>query len=130
MKTTAVLWFSLFCFGINLQQGFGTTEDNIRYYTLREFEGNILKKFVNCDDHMRKTLILGQKINGISTTKIEVFPFIISDFYEYVEVGDSLVKEEGDLFATVYRGGKKTRLFILSLRTTRRERFFLKSDFQ
>ena len=23
MKTTAVLWFSLFCFGINLQQGFG-----------------------------------------------------------------------------------------------------------
>ena len=23
MKTTAVIWFSLFCFGINLQQGFG-----------------------------------------------------------------------------------------------------------
>ena len=31
MKTTAVIWFSLFCFGINLQQGFGQCEAQMFY---------------------------------------------------------------------------------------------------
>jgi len=85
----------------------GTIEDDIRYYSLREFEGKVTRKFINREDHMRKTLILKQRKKGISTIQNEVFPFIIPDFYEYVVVGDSLVKKEGDLFATVYRGGEK-----------------------
>ena len=31
MKTTAVLWFCLFCFGINLQQGFGQCTGQFYY---------------------------------------------------------------------------------------------------
>lgn len=85
----------------------GTIQDDIRYYTLRRFNGSILKKFINREDHMRKTLVLEQRENGISTLQNEVFPFDDSGFYDYVAVGDSLVKNEGDLFATVYREGAK-----------------------
>ena len=38
MKTTAVIWFSLFCFGINLQQGFGQCNDPI--YLYRDADGD------------------------------------------------------------------------------------------
>ncbi len=91
----------------NTKHWHGTTEDNIKYYQLRQFEGKMIRKFIDEENHMRKTLVLEQKENGIFKTKKEVFPFDSSGFHEYVVVGDSLVKKEGDLFATVYREGKK-----------------------
>ena len=43
MKTTAVIWFSLFCFGINLQQGFGQTQPQLcsnPEYFFRDADGD------------------------------------------------------------------------------------------
>ena len=40
MKTTAVIWFSLFCFGINLQQGFGQTFFCSERYFYRDADGD------------------------------------------------------------------------------------------
>lgn len=85
----------------------GTVDDTINSYEIREYDGKVVKKFIDKKEHNDKTLILLQKENGILSRKKQIFRFDISGFYEYVAVGDSLVKKEGDLFATVYREGEK-----------------------
>ena len=85
----------------------GTFDDVLNFGKQRSFRGRVVKKFIHKEEHMDKTLVLEQRKNGISAKTNEVFPFDHSGFYDYVELGDSLVKKEGDLFATVYREGAK-----------------------
>ena len=59
----------------------------------KKYEGVILEKFIDYDNHAMRTIILN---NGNRTS-------VNSDFYTKINIGDSISKKEGDSIIWLYK---------------------------
>lgn len=69
------------------------------------FSGIITMKFKNPNSHLRPTIEVHEKRFDIHLDK--------SGFYDFVMVGDSLIKEKGNPAISIYRNGEYLKTFIL-----------------
>jgi len=78
----------------------------IRSYSIMEFEGIVINKFIDEDEHLSQKIMLGK--DGVS--KAVVFDIETSGIYDFIEIGDSLMKENESLMIRVIRNDLDTML--------------------
>jgi len=80
-------------------------QQGVELYRNYEVQGSVIGKFVNNKNHNDKTVIIKDNNNQES---IFILDADIGGVYDYIIVGDSLVKNSGELFLLVNRNNRDT----------------------
>ena len=80
-------------------------KQGVLLYKNYNLQGVVLNKFINKENHNDKTVIVKEKY-GLEN--ILILDADIGGVFNYIEVGDSLVKKDGDLFLLINRNGRDT----------------------
>jgi len=78
----------------------------ITAYRNLSFEGVVVEKFRDIDEHNFKKVILRED----NASKTVLFNNETSGIYDFIEVGDSIIKEEGSLRIRLFRDSQDTVL--------------------
>jgi len=70
-----------------------------------EYEGKVIKKYLDTANHYSRTILL---VDSLGEGQSIIDNFDNSGFYDYVNAGDSIVKEKESLDVTVFRDGRDT----------------------
>ncbi len=96
-----IIWFS---------QIIPTPEEDINMavnaYKIEEYEGLIVDKFIDRKEHNFKKVI----INENNQQRVILFDIEISGLYDFLEIGDSIIKNKGELRVRVIRNELDTIL--------------------
>jgi hypothetical protein len=80
-------------------------KQGVKLYKNYSVQGRVIKKFINKENHNDKTIIIKEKYNQ---ENILILDADIGGIYDYIVVGDSVVKNNGELFVLVNRNGNDT----------------------
>lgn len=68
------------------------------------YSGKVIEKFIDVESHLDKTVIVWED----NMKRKILLDEDIGGVYDYISVGDSLIKNKGDLFVLINRDGNDT----------------------
>jgi len=81
--------------------------DNVvKSYRQEKYSGVIINKFIDKDEHMNKKVIVKHKYGE----KVILFNFEAGGLYDYLIVGDSVIKNDGEIKLRVIRNDIDTTI--------------------
>ena len=78
----------------------------LRSYKSLKYEGVVINKFRDLDEHNFRKVIIKEN----NTSRTVLFNNQTSNIYDYIEIGDSIIKEESSFQIQVFRNGQDTVL--------------------
>jgi hypothetical protein len=86
-------------------------KQGVELYSNKNFRGKVLRKFIDKENHNNKTVIIKEN----ESEKIIFLDADIGGVYEYISIGDNLMKNKGELFVSINRNNLDT-IFNLKFR--------------
>ena len=104
VATIASLSYVIYWAKVNIPTQAELCKQGVKFYRSKDFQGRVIKKFINEDQRFNKTIIIRRKYDK----KTVLLNADIGGVYDYLTVGDSVVKNYGELFVLVNRNGNDT----------------------
>lgn len=98
------LFYVIFWGIINIPSQSDLCKQGIELYKGHFFKGIVKEKYIDKENHMNKTVIIKNK----TFEKTIYLDADIGGVYDYIVVGDSIEKKEGELFVRISRQNKDT----------------------